>query len=270
MIGARCTDDCDPDLRASPRQACRAKGCCEDVRGAEDAVGRPRSAGHLHEQRRERYPVRAAEPAGRQEPGGCQRRRTAGPDRRTLEGRGRAGARHRRRRHRRWPDALVRTLRREEQPRLARGRSARWCDPGAHRRGQRAQCRARAAARRARAGRQPRRSQPLRSLYLARLARLDDAGDLRQLVRDHPVARLGRDSLRDDSRDAAHSARRAPACEVRHPELHGRCAGPFRRQHARRRDDELQAGVRVSRRRRSTSSSSSGSRRKRRRRWSGR
>ena len=134
----------------------------------------------------------------------------------------------------------------------------------------RAECRPRAAARRTRPGRQRRGSQPLRSLHHARAARLDDAGDLRQLVRDHPVARLGRDSLRDDSRDASHSARRAPAREIRHPELHGRRARPFRGQHARGRDDELQAGVRVSRRGRKASSSSSGSRRRRRRRWSGR
>ena len=53
--------------------------------------------------------------------------------------------------------------------------------------------------------------QPLRSVPHARPARLDDAGDLRQLVPDRPGAGLRRDPLRDDPRDARHPARRPRA-----------------------------------------------------------
>ena len=52
--------------------------------------------------------------------------------------------------------------------------------------------------------------QPLRPLHHAWRARLDDAGDLRQLLRHHAGARIRRHPLRDDSRDARHSARRPP------------------------------------------------------------
>ena len=100
-----------------------------------------------------------------------------------------------------------------------------------------AEARARQAARaearkkeRTRPGRLLYRSQPLRSLHLARRARLDDAGDLRQLLSDRPGPGLRRDSLRDDSRSASHSDRRrqhAPAADD--PQLHGRCAWPLGR-----------------------------------------
>ena len=64
---------------------------------------------------------------------------------------------------------------------------------------------ARAAARR-NSGRGPADSWTDRSLYdqrasRARTSRLDDAGDLRQLVSIHPGSRIRRDPLRDDPRD---------------------------------------------------------------------
>ena len=56
-----------------------------------------------------------------------------------------------------------------------------------------------AASQRPRPRRLVRGPQPVRPVHLARPARLDDAGDLRQLLRDPPGARLRRDPLRDDS-----------------------------------------------------------------------
>ena len=83
------------------------------------------------------------------------------------------------------------------------------------------------------------RLQSVRPVHHARPARLDDAGDLRQLVPDRSIARTGRHPVRDDSRNARDSARRPAAREPEHPARHGRRARPLGRQHARRRDDEL-------------------------------
>ena len=103
-------------------------------------------------------------------------------------------------------------------------------------------------AQRARAGRLLRGSQPLRSVHLARPARIDDARHLRQLVPDSPGPGLRGDSLRDDPRNAGHSARRRAARRQGHSHLHGRCARPLGGQHARGRNDQLQGSDRVSRR----------------------
>ena len=60
-----------------------------------------------------------------------------------------------------------------------------------------------------------RRSQPLRSLHHARPARLDDAGHLRQLVRDRAGPGLRRHLVRDGERASRHPARRPSACRAR-------------------------------------------------------
>ena len=81
---------------------------------------------------------------------------------------------------------------------------------------------ARAAVARANARQRRRllhRSQPLRPLHHARAARVDDAGDLRQLVPDRAGPGLRRDPLRDDPRDARHPARRPAARRQDDPQL---------------------------------------------------
>ena len=116
-------------------------------------------------------------------------------------------------------------------------------DPGAH-----GGSRSAAADRRrqhepelARAVQQLSRHGPLRSLHHARHSELDDAGRLRQPLRDRAGARQRRDPLRDDSRGARDSAR-SPAAHLRRLEaILGRRARLVGRRHARRRDDELPA-----------------------------
>ena len=105
------------------------------------------------------------------------------------------------------------------------------------------EARARAAARTAaapwpRRGRFVRGPQPVRSLHQPRPAWVDDARHLRQLVRHHAGARRGGHSIRDDSRDARHPARRRAARRRGHPLVHGRRARPVRRRHARRGDHQ--------------------------------
>ncbi len=62
----------------------------------------------------------------------------------------------------------------------------------------------------------------VRSLPHARRARVDVPGHLQQRQRDLPDARLRRDPLRDDPRDAHHSARRPAARVPGDSLLHGR------------------------------------------------
>ena len=69
-----------------------------------------------------------------------------------------------------------------------------------------------------------------------RRARLDDAGDLRQLLRHHAGPGLRRHPLRDGARDARHPARRPAASARVHEVVHGRRARPLGRRHAGRRD----------------------------------
>ena len=88
--------------------------------------------------------------------------------------------------------------------------------------------------------------QPLRSLHHARAPRIDDAGDLRQLVPDRAGPGLRRDPLRDDPRDAHHPARRPPASHAEDPQRDGRRPRPLGRQHAGRRDHQFQSAIHVS------------------------
>ena len=113
----------------------------------------------------------------------------------------------------------LRLVRAEEQPSVVCHRSAGRQDSGAHSR--RAAARSPSAARRqheresGRAVQQLRRHGALRSLHHARHSELDDAGRLRQQLRDRARPGLRRDPLRDDSRDARHSARRPSARAAR-------------------------------------------------------
>ena len=109
--------------------------------------------------------------------------------------------------------------------------------------------RERAAARAAgapgtRRGRLVRGPQPLRPLHHPRPPRVDDAGDLRQLVRDRAGPGLRRDPLRDGQRAARHPAvDRRPHVGTDDPLVHGRRARPLRGHDAGRRDDELSTRV---------------------------
>ena len=159
----------------------------------------------------------------------------------SARGRGQRCRRGSGRRDRRRAGALVRVLRRQEQPAVARRRSGRRKIPPLtpEARHARRHLRARHGHGRGESDSAEDRSL-LRSLHHARRARLDDAGDLRQLLSDRPGAGLRRDPLRDDPRDAHHPARRPAARRPKHPHLHGRRARPLGGQHAGRRDHQFQ------------------------------
>ncbi len=135
----------------------------------------------------------------------------------------------------------LRHVRPQQQTPVAHHRPRRRQDPGAHGRSRRAAARAAASARtRTRAGRSTAtRHGSLRSLHHARHPELDDAGRVRQPLRDRPGARHRRDPLRDDSRGARDSARSPPAHRGELEAIPGRRARLVGRRHARRRDDEL-------------------------------
>ena len=80
----------------------------------------------------------------------------------------------------------------------------------------------------------------LGQLPLARHALVDDAVSLQRRLQDLAGAGRGRLRPRDDPRRARHLHRRPAAAGVRAQAVHGRVARPLGRQHARRRDDELQ------------------------------
>ena len=184
------------------------------VQAGADAVGRSGHRRRVHQQRRERDPVRAA--------GGVRRGASSTTSRptelakmvkqrqeQTIE----RDADAERVSGRDQPDALVRELLRRQQPRVARLGSAGRQGAAADRR-RRSSARLR-ARQRARGARGPAdslgRPQPLRSLHHARHPGLDDAGHLRQLVPDPPGPGLRRDHLRDGARHARHPARRPAA-----------------------------------------------------------
>ena len=164
-----------------------------------NAVGRPGHRRRLHEQRRERHPVRAP----RRVRGAAARRRDRRGARQAPASAAGCDCRERRAAggSAESPAVLVGDAQRAEQPRLdgrrSAGRPDSAADAGSAAAGRRA--RRRAAAQRPRPGRFVRGPQLVRSMHLTRPARVDDAGDLRQLLRDPPGTRLRGDPLRDDS-----------------------------------------------------------------------
>ena len=75
-------------------------------------------------------------------------------------------------------------------------------------------------------------------------------GRVRQLLSDHASTGTRRDPVRDGARHADHPSRRRSASRPARPPRHGRRARPLGRQHAGRRNDELQSAKRVSQRER--------------------
>ena len=218
----------------------------EELEAGADRLGRPGSDGCLFEQRRGRHPVRKTGPVRGPPARGHHRRRVepaaAGATERDARTR-----RQRLGRSRRSPAAvLVGNPERHQQPRVARPRPAgRKIPPETPEARQRAAARAEA---RRRAGRGPADGPEDRSLYDRCISRgLPGSmmpaiyGSSYQIVQGPSI---GRDHLRDDPRDSRDSAGRPFARRQGHPHLHGRRARPLGRQHAGRRDDQLQGSDR--------------------------
>ena len=242
---ARATDQA---RRSSAAKEDRADSAARHLRPAEDAVGRSGHRRRLQQQRRERHPLRAARRVCRPPHRGLHagRARQAGRAAAAADHRAHAGAE--RVPGRDEPDALVRELLRRQQPAVARHRSGRRQGAAADGRGAAA---ARPRAQAARKGRGPADSWEDRSLYDRCITR-GIPGSMMPAIYGNSYHIQQGPGFVTITYEMVHDTRVIPLDGRPHiasndPPVHGRCARPLGRQHARRRDHELHRQDAVSR-----------------------
>ena len=212
---------------------------------APHALGRSRHSGCVLQRGRVWPSVRAPDRVRGPAPRGHLGRRDGQDRRGTAEADRRAGAVGRQR-PARCSRALVRVLRRQEQPGVDGRRTARRQGSASDGRRTAADRGAATGEGRARSGRLVRGSKPVRPLHHARRPGIDDAGPVRRRLSNRAGPGIRRPHHRDGSRNADHPARRTRARGAEDTPRHGRSPRTLGRQHARRRDHQLQQPGRLS------------------------